>query len=173
LNLQQSDHEVDAQCPIPMLNSNITFVPVDPRLKSFHLQNSLGLDFLEDPIRISDERNAELAPSSTFTQRGDPRQRAMAYKGPRVSSPGAQIFGSQGGDACMGRRLGFVYRAGLGGKSFSRTRNWSQTLGLGSIVPTANRGWPSGIAVGVEAGSGGLIINRSKTESTSAVYVAN
>jgi len=48
LNFQQSDHEVDAQCPIPMLNSNITFVPVDPRLKFFHLQNSLGLDFLED-----------------------------------------------------------------------------------------------------------------------------
>jgi len=48
LNLQQSDHEVDAQCPILMLNSNISFVPVDPRLKFFHPQNSLALDFLED-----------------------------------------------------------------------------------------------------------------------------
>jgi len=89
-----------------MLNSNITFVPVDPRLKFFHLQNSLGLDFLEDPIRISDERNAELAPNTTFTQRGDPRQRAMAYKGPRTSNPGAQIFGNGGRGRLHGQTLG-------------------------------------------------------------------
>ena len=63
-------------------------------------------------------------------------------------------------------RLGFVYWAGLGG-------NWSRVLGLGSVVPTANRGWPSGLVVDAEAGPRGLIINRSETESTSAVYVAN
>jgi len=41
---------------------------------------------------------------------------------------------------------------------------------LESVVPTANRGWPSDFVVDVEAG---LIINQSETESVSAVYIAN